>query len=80
MRPFAFLAGLLDTGVSAEAIRSEIFFLGSRHRGEALDGARQELAAADLDPGRSRLLRAVVDHLTHPQSSGRTPAAHTPSA
>lgn len=72
MNPFGFLAGLLDAGVSPDDIRSEIFFLGSRHQGEALDGALAELRAPNLEPRRSRLLRAVVSDLTRSQPQGRT--------
>jgi hypothetical protein len=60
------LARLLDPSISRAAIRSEIYFLGSRHQGEALAGALKELKSPDLDPGRMRLLRAVVADLGRP--------------
>jgi hypothetical protein len=58
------LARIFGGRASPDAIRSEIFFLGSRHRGEPLAGAIEELNAPRLDPSRARLLRAVVDRLT----------------
>lgn len=45
-------------------IRAEIWNLGVRHHGEALEGARQELAAPGLDPARAYLLRACVRQLS----------------
>jgi hypothetical protein len=60
-----FFAGLVAPAVTPDAIRSEIYFLGSRHHGEALSGALAELGEPDLGPGRSRLLRAVVAQLKH---------------
>jgi hypothetical protein len=57
------LMRLFGPGVTPAAIRSEIFFLGARHRGDALGGAREELKSRRLDLDRSRLLRAVVDQL-----------------
>ena len=58
--------------VTNEAIRMEILSLGARHRGEPLDGAILELKATRLDPGRSRLLRAVVERLTRQGAAGAT--------
>jgi hypothetical protein len=60
-------ARLTSPAVSASAVRSEIYFLGGRHQGEALKGALAELKAPDLGPGRSRLLRAVVSQLKRDQ-------------
>jgi hypothetical protein len=54
---------LMGPAISPAAIRSEIYFLGARHHGEALSGAREELKSRELSPDRSRLLRAVVDQL-----------------
>jgi hypothetical protein len=64
MNPISALVRLLAPGVKPEAIRMEIFLLGSRHHGEALEGARLELRSAGLEPGRGRLLRAVISHLS----------------
>jgi len=50
--------------VGLAAIRSEMFFLGARHHGDVLGGAIEELRAPGLEPGRSRLLSAVIGHLT----------------
>lgn len=61
------LARLTAPAVTAAAVRSEIYFLGGRHRGEALDGALAELKSNGLNPGRSRLLRAVVNQLKRDQ-------------
>lgn len=58
-----FFAELMSPVVAPDAIRSEIYFLGSRHQGEALSGALAELDAPGLPPGRARLLRAVVARL-----------------
>jgi hypothetical protein len=46
--------------IGAAEIRAEAWALGSRHRGEVLDGARQELEAAGITPRRASLLRAVI--------------------
>jgi hypothetical protein len=59
----SFFTGLMQSSVTPDAIRSEIYFLGSRHGGEALSGALSELRSADVAPDRARLLRAVVDQL-----------------
>jgi hypothetical protein len=51
----------LPTGGPSEAdVRSEVWKLGVRHRGEPLDGALQELKAGDLSAERSQLLQACV--------------------
>jgi hypothetical protein len=44
-------------------VRSEIWRLGNRYRGEPLAGAREELKAPDLEPKRAQLLRACVRQL-----------------
>ena len=59
----SFFAGLFGAPISREAIRAEIWYLGSRYRGEPLDGALRELAAPTLDPARAGLLRACVRQL-----------------
>lgn len=46
--------------VSAREIRAEAFFLGNRHQGQIVEGARLELQAPDLDAHRAMLLRAVI--------------------
>ena len=46
-------------------VRSEIWRLGNRDRGEPLEGAREELKAPDLAPARAQLLRASVRRLQH---------------
>jgi hypothetical protein len=58
-----YVTGLFGPAVTPAAIRSEIYFLGERHRGEALKGAREELKTPNLAAERARLLRAVVDQL-----------------
>lgn len=64
MNLFDLLGRLLAPPVTPEAIRLEIYLLGARHRGEALSGARRELKLPGLEPGRMRLLRAVVSQLS----------------
>jgi len=44
-------------------VRTEIWMLGTRHRGWPLDGALEELKAANLTPARTQLLRACVRDL-----------------
>lgn len=44
-------------------VRSEIWRLGSRHCGDALEGAREELKAPGLTPARAQLLRACIRQL-----------------
>ena len=63
MSVLTFVSQLFAPAISQEAIRSEIYFLGDRHRGDALKGAREELKAPHLHADRERLLRAVVSHL-----------------
>lgn len=46
--------------VSMREVRAEAFFLGNRHQGEIVEGARKELQAPGLDPARAALLRAVI--------------------
>ncbi|WP_426029567.1 hypothetical protein [Caulobacter sp. DWP3-1-3b2] len=56
--------------VSAREIRAEAFFLGNRHKGQIVEGARLELKAADLTPRRAMLLRAVIRHTPMIDTSG----------
>lgn len=44
-------------------VRAEIWSLGARHRGWPLEGALDELRAADLTMARAQLLRACVREL-----------------
>lgn len=57
-------AALLESAgihqVSAQEIRAEAFFLGNRHQGRVVEGARLELDTPDLAPHRAVLLRAVI--------------------
>jgi hypothetical protein len=50
-------------GVTDAEVRSEIWRLGSRHLGRPLEGAIEELNAADITPARASLLRACVRKL-----------------
>jgi hypothetical protein len=54
---------LAGRGVDGAEVRSEIWRLGVRYRGEPLDGAMEELRAADVSPERTRLLWACVRKL-----------------
>ena len=54
---------LFGPPATAEAIRSEIYFLGARHHGEALQGAMSELSDGAAPSRQKRLLRAVIDQL-----------------
>lgn len=56
----AMLATLGIRQVSMREVRAEAFFLGNRHKGEIVEGARIELRAPDLDPHRAAVLRAVI--------------------
>jgi hypothetical protein len=47
-------------GASDADVRSEVWKLGGRHRGEPLAGALEELQAPDLSAERAQLLRACV--------------------
>lgn len=46
--------------ITAREIRAESFFLGNRHKGRVVPGARLELCASDLPARRKALLRAVI--------------------
>lgn len=54
---------LSGRGANEAAIRSEIWRLGNRYRGEPLAGARAELKAPGLARERGQLLRACVRRL-----------------
>jgi hypothetical protein len=47
-------------GASEADVRSEVWKLGGRHRGEPLAGALEELQAPDISAERAQLLRACV--------------------
>ncbi|MBW8813001.1 MAG: hypothetical protein JF588_06205 [Caulobacterales bacterium] len=51
------------SAVTDAEVRSEIWSLGTRHRGQPLEGALDELRAEDLPPARALLLRACVRKL-----------------
>jgi hypothetical protein len=63
-RPGARWSALLESlGIhqtTAREIRAESFFLGNRHKGRVVPGARLELRASDLPARRRALLRAVI--------------------
>jgi hypothetical protein len=63
---------LVDRGPTPAEIRAEVWNLGVRHHGEALEGARRELACHGLAPARAALLRACVRVL---RSGGTAPLA-----
>lgn len=46
--------------ITAQEIRAETLFLGSRHQGRIVEGANLELKAPDLSAYRAALLRAVI--------------------
>ena len=60
--------------VSDIEVRAEIWRLGTRHFGQPLEGALDELKAAGLPPDRALLLRACVKKLQH--QTVRNPDAH----
>jgi hypothetical protein len=53
----------LPTGASEADVRSEVWNLGVRHRGEPLEGALAELKAGGLSSERTQLLQACVRKL-----------------
>lgn len=61
---------------SAAEIRSEVWKLGVRHRGEPLEGALAELRDRATPPSRTALLRACVNELRRAAASG--PRGHQP--
>jgi hypothetical protein len=58
---FAWLGG---TGVTKSQIRIEVWKLGARSQGEALQAAQAELKAGGLSSERIQLLRACVRELS----------------
>lgn len=46
--------------ITAQEIRAETLFLGNRHQGRIIEGARLELEAPELSTHRAALLRAVI--------------------
>lgn len=46
--------------ITAQEIRAETLFLGNRHQGRIIEGARLELKAPELSAYRAALLRAVI--------------------
>ena len=46
--------------IAPQAIRAEVWALGSRHRGQVLDGARREARTPGLSTYRAILLQAVI--------------------
>jgi hypothetical protein len=50
----------LPSGPSDADVRSEVWKLGVRHRGEPLDGALAELKTGGLSAERAQLLQACV--------------------
>jgi hypothetical protein len=58
---FAWLGGM---GVTKSQIRIEVWKLGARNQGEALQAAQAELKAGGLTSERIQLLRACVRELS----------------
>jgi hypothetical protein len=46
--------------VTAQEVRAETLFLGNRHQGRIVEGARLELKAPEISAYRVALLRAVI--------------------
>jgi hypothetical protein len=46
--------------ITAQEVRAETLFLGSRHQGRIVEGARLELEAPEISAYRVALLRAVI--------------------
>jgi hypothetical protein len=65
--------------VTPEAVRQAIYFLGSRHHGNALGGARLELQSDGLTNARRRLLEAVVFHLAPGGTAPPVPSSAVPN-
>ena len=57
------LSWMFPGAISEADVRSEVWKLGARHRGSALEGALEELKSADLSASRAQLLRACVRKL-----------------
>ena len=56
----ALAAAFSGSGFDPAAVRAEAWALGSRHRGEVVEGARLELMVPGISPDRAGLLRAVI--------------------
>jgi hypothetical protein len=65
MSLFSWLPG----GASDAEVRAEVWSLGVRHRGEALEGALTELKAGGLSTERAQLLQACVRKLKQSRSA-----------
>jgi hypothetical protein len=59
----------LPSGASDADVRSEVWKLGVRHRGEPLQGALAELKAGGLSTERAQLLQACVRKLKTSKSA-----------
>ncbi|MDB5467338.1 MAG: hypothetical protein JWQ46_2100 [Phenylobacterium sp.] len=57
------LSWLRTASVSDADVRSEVWLLGVRHHGFALEGAQQELKAQGVSFERAELLRACIRKL-----------------
>lgn len=57
------LSMIFRPAAAEQEVRAEIWRLGSRHRGAALEGALDELKDSSLPPARAVLLRACVRRL-----------------
>jgi hypothetical protein len=51
---------------SPAEVRAEVWRLGVRHHGYAMDGAEKELADGAVSPARAALLKACVRSLRRP--------------
>lgn len=56
--------------ITAQEIRAETLFLGSRHQGRIVDGARLELKSPGLSAHRGALLRAVIRAVPVTETAG----------
>ncbi len=57
------LRWLASLAPSEAEVRAEVWSLGVRHHGYALDGAVKELAEGSVSPARAALLKACVQQL-----------------
>ncbi len=57
------LASLRMHWIPLAEVRAEAWALGSRHRGQPLEGAREELRATGITLRRAVLLKAVIRSL-----------------
>ena len=56
--------------ITAQEVRAETLFLGSRHQGRIVEGARLELKAPEISAYRVALLRAVIRAVPAPNMAG----------